>query len=70
MPAIFGDNFQYVSVAQKTVEYNNDSSTSAGILQAMIFVGSFLRQIVAKLKAKGYYPDTLIPWKQERIGDY
>jgi hypothetical protein len=70
IPAIFGGNFQYVSVAPKTVEYNGDSSTSAGILQAMNFVGSFLRQIVAKLKAKGYYPDALIPWKQERIGGY
>jgi hypothetical protein len=61
MPAIFGGNFQYVSVARKTIECNNDASTSAGILQAMKFVGSFLRQIVAKLKAKAYYPDALIP---------
>src|SRR3954447_6795165 len=50
MPAIMGGNFQCVSVAQKTVEYKNDSSLSAGILQALDFVDSSLGQIVAKLK--------------------
>jgi hypothetical protein len=40
MPAIFGGNIQYVSVAQKTVKYNNDSPISGGILQVMNFVGS------------------------------
>jgi hypothetical protein len=59
-PAIFGGNFQSVSVAQKTLEYNNDSSISTGILKALDFVDSSLGQIVAKLKAKGYYEDTLI----------
>lgn len=60
MPALFGGNFQSVSVAQKTIEYNNDSSISTGILKAIDFVDSSLGQIVAKLKAKGYYEDTLI----------
>ena len=60
MPAIFGGNFQCVSVAEKIAEYNNDSSISPGILQAMDFVDSSLGKIVAKLKAKGYYQDTLI----------
>ncbi len=68
--AIFGGNFQYISIAQKTVEYNNDSSISAGVLQAMNFMDSSLGQIVAKLKAKGYYQDTLIPCKQARTGAY
>jgi hypothetical protein len=69
-PAIFGGNFPYISVAPKTVEYNNDSSISAGILQAMNFADPSLGQIIAKLKARGYYQDTLIPCKQERIGAY
>jgi hypothetical protein len=70
MPAIFGGNFQYASVARKNVEYNNDSSTSSGILRAMNFIDSSLGQIVAKLKAKSYYQDTLIPCKQARTGAY
>jgi len=69
-PAIFGGDFQYISVAQKTTEYNNDSSTSAGILQAMNFMDSSLEQIIAKLKAKGYYQDALIPCKQAQTGAY
>ena len=60
MPAYFGGNFQSVSVAQKTIEYNNDTSFSAGILKAIDFVDVSLGQIVAKLKAKGYLDDTLI----------
>ena len=60
MPSFFGGNFQCVSVAEKTAEYNNDSSISAGILQALDFVDASLGQIVTKLKAKGYYKDTLI----------
>lgn len=60
MPKLMGGNFQCVSVAQKTIEYNNDSSISPGILLAMDFVDSSLGKVVAKLKAKGYYEDTLI----------
>jgi hypothetical protein len=60
MPTLMGGNFQCVSVAQKTIEYNNDSSISPGLLKAFDFVDSSLGKIVAKLKAKGYYGDTLI----------
>lgn len=60
MPTLMGGNFQCVSVAQKTLGYNNDSSISTGILKALDFVDSSLGQIVTKLKAKGYYEDTLI----------
>jgi hypothetical protein len=60
MPTLMGGNFQCVSVAQKTIEYNKDSSISPGILEALDFVDSSLGKIVAKLQAKGYYEDTLI----------
>ena len=60
MPSLFGGNFQTVSVAQKTIEYNNDSSLSTGVLEAMDFVDSSLGKVVAKLKTKGYFEDTLI----------
>ena len=59
-PALMGGNFQSVSVAQKTAEYNNDSSLSRGILQALDFVDDSLGKIVAKLQSKGLYKDTLI----------
>lgn len=52
-PALMGVNFQSVSVAQKTVECNNDSSLSTGSLQAMDFVDESLGKIMAKLKSKG-----------------
>ena len=60
MPTLMGGNFQSVSVAQKTIEYNNDSSLSTGILEALDFVDNSLGQIVAKLKSHGYYDDSLI----------
>jgi hypothetical protein len=60
MPALMGGNFQSVSVAQKTVGYNNDSSLSTGILQALDFVDGALGRIVAKLEQKGYLNESLI----------
>ena len=61
-PSLFGGNFQAVSVAQKAVGYNNDStsSMSAPILQAMDFVDSSIGKVVAKLKAKSLLSQTLI----------
>jgi hypothetical protein len=59
-PALMGGNFQSVSVAEKTVEYNNDSSLSTGLLQAIDFVDTSLGKIVAKLESKNLYNDTLI----------
>ena len=60
IPSLFGGNYQCLSVAQKTVEYNNDSSLSAGILKALDFVDRSMSQVVSKLKSKGYLQDTLI----------
>jgi hypothetical protein len=60
MPALMGGNFQSVSVAQKTIGYNNDSSLSKGLLSAFDYVDGALGRIVAKLESKGYLNDTLI----------
>lgn len=61
-PALMGGNFQAVSVAQKAVTggYNADLSFSASLLKAIDFVDASLGELVAKLKAKGVYDDTLI----------
>lgn len=60
MPTLMGGNFQAVSVAQKTVGYQNDSSLSPALLQAFDFVDGALGRIRAKLEQKGYLNDTLI----------
>ncbi|WPG98225.1 Hypothetical protein R9X50_00101300 [Acrodontium crateriforme] len=62
VPTLFGGNFQAMSVAQKTVGYENDtaSSFSPAIVQAMTFVDNSIGALVNKLKSKGLYEDTLI----------
>ncbi|KAK5757682.1 hypothetical protein LTS12_012141 [Elasticomyces elasticus] len=62
MPSVFGGNFQAMSVAQKTVGYNNDTthSFSAAQIQAMTFVDVSVGAVINKLKAKNLYNDTLI----------
>lgn len=60
MPALIGGNFQAVSVAQKTVGYNNDSSLSTALLEAFDYVDGAFGRIVAKLEQKGYLNDALI----------
>ncbi|KAK5701183.1 hypothetical protein LTR17_022800 [Elasticomyces elasticus] len=62
VPSVFGGNFQAMSVAQKTVGYNNDTthSLSAAQIQAMTFVDTSVGAVVNKLKAKNLYNDTLI----------
>jgi predicted AlkP superfamily pyrophosphatase or phosphodiesterase len=61
-PTLFGGNFQSVSVAQKTVGYNNDttSSLSAALLEAMDFVDASFGKVVAKLKSKKLLASSLI----------
>lgn len=62
VPTLFGGNFQAMSVAQKTVGYSNDSTSSFsdGIIKAMTFVDASIGAVVDKLKAKGLYNETLI----------
>ncbi|OQO15167.1 hypothetical protein B0A48_00549 [Cryoendolithus antarcticus] len=61
-PALFGGNFQALSVAQKTVGYNNDSqsSFSPAIVRAMSFVDASIGAVVNELEATGLLKDTLI----------
>ncbi|KAK6432658.1 hypothetical protein LTR95_011173 [Oleoguttula sp. CCFEE 5521] len=61
-PALFGGNFQALSVAQKTVGYNNDSqsSFSPAIVRAMSFVDASIGAVVNELAATGLLEDTLI----------
>ncbi|KAK3675346.1 hypothetical protein LTR78_004856 [Recurvomyces mirabilis] len=62
IPTLFGGNFQAMSVAQKTVGYANDSTSSfsAAEVQAMTFIDASIGAVVNKLKAKNIYDDTLI----------
>ncbi|KAA8911411.1 type I phosphodiesterase/nucleotide pyrophosphatase [Sphaerosporella brunnea] len=62
IPTLFGGNFQAVSVAQKTVGYQNKPGLpfTAPLLRALDFVDASLGKVVAKLKAKGIYDETLI----------
>ena len=60
MPALMGGNFQAVSVAQKTVGYNNDSSFTPALLQALDYVDGALGRIMAKLEQKGVLNESLI----------
>lgn len=62
VPTFFGGNFQSMSVAQKTIGYNNDSSNSFSdaITEAMTFVDASIGAVVDKMKANGLYEDTLI----------
>lgn len=60
-PALFGGNFQAVSVAQKTSGYKNSTlDFTPALLQAIDFVDASLGKVVAALKAKNVYNDTLI----------
>lgn len=58
---LFGGNFQSVSVAQKTVGYLPKTlDFSPNITKALDFVDASLGQVVAALKTKGIYEETLI----------
>ncbi|KAH0542755.1 hypothetical protein FGG08_002894 [Glutinoglossum americanum] len=62
IPTVFGGNFQAVSVGQKTVGYVAASNFpfTPDLLRAIDFVDSSLGKVVAALKAKNIYDDTLI----------
>jgi predicted AlkP superfamily pyrophosphatase or phosphodiesterase len=63
VPALFGMNFQAVSVAQKLAGngYADASSTpSAGLADAIAHTDASIGRMVAELKAKGLFDKTLI----------
>src|SRR5499427_7903162 len=61
VPAIFGMNFQAVSVGQKTVGYLDAAGTpSAGLEDALQFVDASLGRFVGELKRQGLFARTLI----------
>ena len=61
VPAIFGMNFQALSVAQKTAGYADASGKpGADVATAMNFVDASLGLMVNALKAKGLFDSTLI----------
>ncbi|CZR56259.1 uncharacterized protein PAC_06147 [Phialocephala subalpina] len=61
IPTLFGGNFQAVSVGQKSYGYVAGSlDFTAELLRALDFVDASLGKVVAALKAKGIYDDTLI----------
>lgn len=61
VPTLFGGNFQAVSVAQKTSGYVAKTlDFTPQLIKALDFVDGALGQVVAALKAKGVYHETLI----------
>ncbi|KAL9581768.1 MAG: hypothetical protein Q9212_003706, partial [Teloschistes hypoglaucus] len=60
-PALFGGNFQAVNVGQKLSGYQNGALTfTPALLTAFDFVDRSLGKVIAALKARGVYDDTLI----------
>ena len=60
-PVLFGGNFQAVSVGQKTDGYENGTlNFTPQLLKALDFVDASFKSIVAALKSKGIYDETLI----------
>ncbi len=61
IPSLFGGNFQAVSVAQKSYGYIAGSlDFTPELITALDFVDSSIGKVVAGLKAKGIFDDTLI----------
>ena len=60
VPAIFGMNFQALSVAQKTTGYAAQGAPGPDVAAALDFVDASLGQMVAGLKAGGLSGNTLI----------
>ena len=61
VPAIFGMNFQAVSVGQKTAGYLDAAGTpSTGLLDALQFVDASIARMLAGLKRQGLYASTLV----------
>lgn len=60
-PALFGGNFQSVSVAEKTYGYTSQGQVpSANLTQAIDYTDAQLGQFVSALKAAGIYEKTLL----------
>jgi type I phosphodiesterase/nucleotide pyrophosphatase len=61
VPAIFGMNFQAVSVGQKTAGYSDGAGTpSAGLLDALTHTDASLGRMVSELTRQGLFESTLI----------
>jgi type I phosphodiesterase/nucleotide pyrophosphatase len=61
VPAIFGMNFQAVSVGEKTAGYvDAGGAPSTGLLDALRFVDASLDRMVSELKRQGLFESTLI----------
>ena len=60
IPAIFGMNFQALSVAQKTTGYAAQGTPGPDVAAALDFVDTSLGQMVAGLKAGGLMDSTLV----------
>ena len=60
VPAIFGMNFQALSVAQKTTGYAAQGKPGPDVAAALDFVDASLGQMVAGLKAGGLMDSTLV----------
>lgn len=61
IPALFGGNFQAVSVAQKTYGYVAGSlDFTPQLLTALDFVDTSFGQVISALKSEGVYDDTLV----------
>ncbi len=63
VPAIFGMNFQAVSVGEKLAGdgyVNGSGQPSAGLLDAMLHTDHSIGRMVSELKARGLFSDTLI----------
>ncbi len=61
VPAIFGMNFQAVSVGQKTAGYLDAAGTpSAALAGALDFVDASLGRMVSELKRQGLFEKTLV----------
>ncbi len=68
VPALFGMNFQAVSVGQKLIEKNvatggyqdGDGTPTASLLNEIQFVDASIGEMVSELKSRGLYNSTLI----------
>lgn len=60
IPALFGGNYQAVSVAQKNAGYTSDLKFTPALLGAIDFVDAAFGEIVSALKAAGVYEKTLL----------
>ncbi len=60
VPAVFGANFQTVSVSQKAYGYNSNLTPSSNLTQAMRQVDTRLGELVATMKQQGIFDSTLL----------